>query len=80
MEVDGGYEVGFAAETASRVFDPLNLGVDGLTGSIGDPMLEIGNDVLEAALDHASRLDDGPELAASVQLCHQRKCLRAGRS
>ena len=35
MEIDGGHEVGFVAETAGCVLDPLNLGVNGFTGGVG---------------------------------------------
>ena len=52
MEVDGGDEVLLAAEAASGVLDPLDLGVDGLAGGVGDAESEIGDDVGEAALDH----------------------------
>lgn len=38
MEVDRDLEVPFVAESASGVLYPLNLGVDGLAGSIRYPM------------------------------------------
>jgi len=31
----------------------MDIGVDGLTGRVGDAMLEIGDDVGEAAFEHA---------------------------
>jgi hypothetical protein len=37
-------------ETASRVLDPLDLGVDRFSGSIGYAMLHIGDDGLESSL------------------------------
>ena len=49
VEVDGGNEVGFVAEAASGVLDPLDLGVDGFTGSIGDAEFQVGDDVVEAS-------------------------------
>jgi hypothetical protein len=66
VEVDGGDEVGFAAETASGVLDPLNLRIDGLAGGVGNAMPQIGNDVLDAALDQcAPFFDHAAQSAAS---------------
>ena len=50
MEIDSGDEVGFVSEATSGVLDPLNLCIDGFTGSIGNAVLQIGDDVLEPPL------------------------------
>src|SRR5450759_4504946 len=53
VEVDRVDEVLFVAEAAGRVLHPLDLGVDGFAGRVGDPVLEVGDDVGEAAFHHA---------------------------
>src|ERR1035437_1120124 len=53
MEVDRVDEVLFVAEAAGRVLQPLDLGVDGFAGRVGDTVLEVGDDVGEAAFEHA---------------------------
>ena len=50
MEVDGGLEVLFVAKTASGVLHPLDLGVNGFTGRVGDAMAQVRDDVLKSAL------------------------------
>jgi hypothetical protein len=49
VEVDRVDEVLFVAEAAGRVLHPLDLGVDGFAGRVGDAVLEVGDDVGEAA-------------------------------
>src|SRR5438045_9671081 len=64
MEVDRVDEVLFVAEAAGRVLHPLELGVDGFAGGVGDTVLEIGDDVGGAALEHAGHcLDRRPSAA-----------------
>ena len=46
VEVDRVDEVLFVAVSASRVLHPLDLGVDGLAGGVGDAVLEIGDESL----------------------------------
>src|SRR5450755_2481725 len=48
MEVDGVDKVLFVAETSCGVLDPLDLGVDGFAGGVGDGVLEVSDDVVEA--------------------------------
>lgn len=59
MKIDGGDEVGLAAEAAGGVLDALDLGVERLAGGVGDGMPEIGDDVVEAAAKHAGLFDHG---------------------
>lgn len=54
MGVDGVDEVGCVAEAAGGALDPLNLGVDGFTGGVGDAVAQVSDDVFEAALNHTS--------------------------
>jgi hypothetical protein len=56
VEIDRVDEVLFVAKSSSRVFHPLNLGVDGLAGSVGNRMGQVGNDVLESPLQHGGDL------------------------
>src|ERR1017187_5026754 len=53
VEVDGVDEVLFVAEATGRVLHPLDLGVDGFARGVGDAVLEVGDDVGEAAFQHA---------------------------
>src|ERR1017187_10474757 len=53
VEVDGVDEVLFVAEATGRVLHPLDLGVDGFARGFGDAVLEVGDDVGEAAFQHA---------------------------
>ena len=64
MEVDGVDEVLLVAEAARRVLHPPDLGVYRLAGRMGDPMPQIGDDVLEAPPEHARHLDHRLEAAA----------------
>src|SRR5258708_3591713 len=57
VEVNGVNEVLLIAESARRVLNPLDLGVDRFTGCVGDSMPKIGDDVGESALEHARHLD-----------------------
>ena len=50
-------EVLFVAESASGVLDPLNLGVQGFTGRVRDPVAQISHDVLKPSFQHSPRLD-----------------------
>jgi hypothetical protein len=52
VEVNGVDEVLFVAESPRRVLHPLDLGVERLAGRVGDPMAQIGDDVLEAPPQH----------------------------
>jgi hypothetical protein len=56
VEIDRVDEVLSVAKSSSRVFHPLNLGVDGLAGSVGNRMGQVGNDVLESPLQHGGDL------------------------
>src|SRR5579863_9811623 len=64
VEVDRIDEVLFVAEAPGRVLHPLDLGVDRLAGRIGDPVLQVGDDVLEAPFEHAGHFDHGGQTAA----------------
>src|SRR5579864_7292480 len=44
VEVNRVDEVLFVAEAAGRVLHPLDLGVDGFAGGVGDAVLEVGDD------------------------------------
>src|SRR5712691_11163160 len=70
VEVNGMNEVLLVTESASSVLDPLDLGIDGFTGGIGDSMLEISDDVGESALEHARHLDHRLQTAAHRQHHH----------
>lgn len=50
MEVDGVLEVLEVAEASGCVLHPLDLGIDAFAGGICDPMLEVGEDVGQMAL------------------------------
>jgi len=52
VEIDRVTEVLFVAKAASRALHPLNLSVDGFAGRVGDAVLEVGDDVFEATLEH----------------------------
>jgi len=49
MEVEGGDEIGLAAEAAGRVLHPLNLGVDRFAGGVRNPVPKVRDDILNAA-------------------------------
>src|SRR6266568_1320558 len=53
VEVDRIDEVLLVTEAAGCVLHPLDLGVDGLAGRVGDAVLEVGDDVGEAAFECA---------------------------
>ncbi len=40
------------AEAASGFFHPLDRGIDGLQARVGDPVLEVGQDMGQMSLDH----------------------------
>ena len=63
VEVNRINEVLFIAESSRRVFYPLDFGVDGFAGSIRDLMPQVGNDVLEAALQHRGHVLHGLQSA-----------------
>jgi len=71
VEVDGVDEVLFVAETAGRVPHPLNLGVDGFAGRVGDAVLEVDDDVLKAPFEHAATAFIGARLLMLVRLFQQ---------
>src|SRR5215831_8595139 len=48
VEVNSIGDVLLVPKAPRRVLDPLNLGVDRLAGSVGHPMAQIRDDVLEA--------------------------------
>ncbi len=50
MNVDRCPEVFDVPESPSGFLHPLDAGVDGLQAGIGEPVLEVGHDVREAAL------------------------------
>ena len=58
----------FVAKSSSRVFHPLNLGVDGLAGSVGNLMGQVANDILESPLQHGG--DDLLHRLWAAQLYH----------
>src|SRR6266571_7617658 len=64
VEVNRVNEVLFVAEAASRVLHPLDLGVEGFAGGVGDAVLEVGDDVFEAAFEHAGDFLHRTEAAA----------------
>src|SRR5207245_10620896 len=55
VEVDRMDEVLLVAEAAGRVLHPLDLGVDGFASRVGDAVLEVSDDVGEAAFEHAGQ-------------------------
>src|SRR6266700_2628453 len=57
VEVDGVNEVLFVPKSTRRVLHPLDLGVDRFAGRVGDVMPQVGDDVLEPALEHPCYLD-----------------------
>src|ERR1035441_888986 len=64
VKVDRVGKVLFVPKTSCRVLHPLNLSVDGLAGGVGHSMAQIGDDVLESALQHSTHLDHGLQPAA----------------
>ena len=52
MEVDRIDEVLFVPESAGGVLHPLDLGIERFTGSIGNLMSQVGDDVFESPLQH----------------------------
>ena len=54
MEVDGGLEVGAVAIASGQALDLLHLGVHRLLEGVGDPVSQVGQDVVESALEGAS--------------------------
>ena len=64
VEEDCSGEILLIAEAACGVLDPLDLGVDGFAGSVGDAVAEIGNDVLEASLQGPGYLQHGAQPTA----------------
>ena len=65
IEKDSGAVVAKVSETPSIRFDVLDFGVNAFTESIGDRMLDVGDDVLEMSFDHLGDSDDGFELATT---------------
>ena len=61
MEVDRDLEVLPVAEAACHVADPLDLRVQALARRIRDSVLDVGEHVLQPALDHLRLLDHGRE-------------------
>src|SRR5208283_3391295 len=57
VEVDRVYEVLLVPEAPRRVLHPLDLGVDGFAGRVGDPMPQVSDDVLESSFEHPRYLD-----------------------
>ena len=47
-------EVSLVAESACRVLDPLDLGVQGFAGRIGDAMFDERQDIFETTFQHAA--------------------------
>jgi hypothetical protein len=45
IEIDGGFPMLDVAEAASGLFHPLDRGIDGLQARVGDPVLEVGQDM-----------------------------------
>lgn len=80
MEVNSVNEVLFVAEATCRVLDPLDLGVDRFAGRIGDPVAQVGDDVSNRRFSIRATSIIGLSRLRRAQFCHQRKCLRAGRS
>src|ERR1017187_4516363 len=52
VEVDRVHEVQPVPEAPRRVLHPLDLGIDGFAGRVGDPMPQVRDDVLEASLEN----------------------------
>ena len=57
MEVDGRDEVLLVAKATSGVLHPLDLGVQRLAGGVCHSVPDVGDDILEASLEHAGHLD-----------------------
>lgn len=57
MEADSVNEVAPVPKTPCHVLHPLDLGMNGLTGRLGDPVPQVGDDVFEATFQHPSHLD-----------------------
>jgi hypothetical protein len=56
VEIDRVDEVLFCCEILEPCISPIELGVDGLAGSVGNRMGQVGNDVLESPLQHGGDL------------------------
>src|ERR1019366_1923764 len=57
VEVDCVHEVLPVPEAPRRVLHPLDLGIDGFAGRVGDPMPHVRDDVLEPPFEHPRYLD-----------------------
>ena len=68
MKVDSSNEVVHVAETSSRILHPLDSCVNRLTGGIGNPMLQIRDDIGEATLEHFGHFHHGLESTANGPL------------
>ena len=54
VEVDGGLEMLPVAKAVGHLLDGLDLGVEALTGGVGDAVGKEGHDIGQVTLDHAS--------------------------
>ena len=57
MEVDRMNEVLLVPKASRRVLHPLDLGVDGFAGCVGDPMAQVRDDILESPFEHPCYLN-----------------------
>src|SRR5262245_26341505 len=64
VEVDRGLEVLPVAIAIGALLDRLDLGVQPLTDSVGNPMAEVGQDVRQVAPQETGDLDDRRQAAA----------------
>src|SRR5207249_4936726 len=75
VKVDRVGEVLLIPKSSCCVLHPLDLGVDELTSSVGHPVPQVSDDVLEAALQHSPHFDHGFQPATHRPVVPpQRKC------
>ena len=65
MELDRRLEVIGVSETAGGLLDSLDGGVDGFETGVGEPVVEVGQDVGQMALDQLVHLGHGLQPAVS---------------
>ena len=79
MEVDGVHEILFVPKPRAVYFTHWILALmDSLV--VGDAVPQVGDDVLEPPFGMRAVSIMGCNRLRTAQLCHQRKCFRAGRS
>ena len=83
VKVDGVGEVLLIPKASCCVFHPLDLGVEGFAGGVGDAVLEVGYDVGEAASQHAGHFLHRNQTAAHptvppLEVLPRRTCIGVG--